>query len=336
MVQPRISVIQLSYNQAPTLRPALNAILAQKGEPLEIVFSDDASTDGTFELIEEVVAAYKGPHQIVMNRNPENLGIVGNVNRAVALSHGQFIVQSNGDDISLPDRVARLAAVWRGAPDRVMMVFSAAERIDEVGAVLGPARATKLANVDAPLAEFIHVSAYIAGTCVGFSRKLYDHFGPIPDCAMVEDHVLPMRARALGHIGALPDILVQWRTGGISWAEPGTISHPSNVFYGRRVAVTLRVAANYQAHIIDLAKIDIADKDKIIRRCQRFVDRGAYLEKIVAMPAILAFFCLVPAYFITLWRNDRFYLKITGKYAFRRVLYPLALWRFNRKNRAKR
>jgi glycosyltransferase involved in cell wall biosynthesis len=57
-------LLVLTYNQATVVEAAVQSCLAQVGEPLEIVLSDDASTDGTYALLLEMAAAYRGPHQV--------------------------------------------------------------------------------------------------------------------------------------------------------------------------------------------------------------------------------------------------------------------------------
>ena len=62
-------------NSESTERPLVT--FAQIYSPFEIILSDDCSPDGTFKIMQEMVEAYKGPHEFVLNRNEENLGIGG-------------------------------------------------------------------------------------------------------------------------------------------------------------------------------------------------------------------------------------------------------------------
>ena len=51
---PRLSVVCIAYNAAPYIRAALDGFLAQKTNfPFEVLVHDDASTDGTAEIIRE-------------------------------------------------------------------------------------------------------------------------------------------------------------------------------------------------------------------------------------------------------------------------------------------
>ena len=70
-----VSLVLITYNQEAYVGEALAAVLAQDCEPMEIVVSDDHSTDATWEKITASLANYDGPHRIVLNRNRQNLGI---------------------------------------------------------------------------------------------------------------------------------------------------------------------------------------------------------------------------------------------------------------------
>lgn len=78
------------------MRDAIAGALRQTYSPLEIVVLDGASSDRTF------AATYRGPHRIVLKRNPRNFGRGAHFNRLVELSTSELIFISAGDDISLP------------------------------------------------------------------------------------------------------------------------------------------------------------------------------------------------------------------------------------------
>src|SRR3954465_11256485 len=106
--QPLATMLLLCYRQQTTVADAIAAALAQTCSPLEIVISDDASDDGTWQAIEQAVEGYAGPHRLVLNRNPVNLGIGAHLNRMVGLSTGELLFIAAGDDISLPARCERV------------------------------------------------------------------------------------------------------------------------------------------------------------------------------------------------------------------------------------
>jgi GT2 family glycosyltransferase len=104
-----ITVIIASYNYGAFLVEAIESVLRQTRLPDEILISDDASTDNTFEIAEFYQSQY--PHLIRINQNETNLGIVAHFNKAVALTSGDYITILGADNRYLSDYVEKTAAV---------------------------------------------------------------------------------------------------------------------------------------------------------------------------------------------------------------------------------
>ena len=107
-----VSYLLLTYNQEKYIKEAVESTLAQTYSPLEIIISDDCSTDNTFEIIKKTVAEYKGPHKIILNRNEHNLGIAFHVNKIMSLARGELFVMGAGDDIAFPKKTEKFVEVW--------------------------------------------------------------------------------------------------------------------------------------------------------------------------------------------------------------------------------
>jgi glycosyltransferase involved in cell wall biosynthesis len=73
---PKVTVALISYNQENFIRAAAESCLSQdyRGS-LEIIFSDDFSTDATFDIMTSIADSYRGPHKVVLRRNSKNVGI---------------------------------------------------------------------------------------------------------------------------------------------------------------------------------------------------------------------------------------------------------------------
>ncbi len=99
-IQPRISLVLLAYNQESMVRDAVQSCFAQDCEPLEIVLSDDCSTDNTFEVLQQLANEYRGPHQVRARRNSGNVGIGEHYNQLLHATSGELLVTSAGDDFS--------------------------------------------------------------------------------------------------------------------------------------------------------------------------------------------------------------------------------------------
>lgn len=111
-MKPLASIILVSYNQEKFIIDALKSATSQTYKNLEIIASDDASTDRTYELISSFKSQYNGPHKLIINQNTSNLGVGGNYAKATSLTRGELIFVAGGDDISLPHRVETVMNFW--------------------------------------------------------------------------------------------------------------------------------------------------------------------------------------------------------------------------------
>jgi len=211
--RPLVSFLQMSYNQENYIVSSLQAALAQTYTPMEIIVSDDASTDNSWQLIQDTIATYKGPHEIIISRNDNNLGILGNWNKLCSLSNGKLLVKGDGDDISLPFRVERTVQEWVKYDKKPMLISSSCDIIDlegnSVGELIMPIdgwdeRETEdICNGN----PFFHL-----GPSSAINRILYDTFGSAThsgsDIATYEG-----RAVLLGKLIGIRDKLVNYRVG---------------------------------------------------------------------------------------------------------------------------
>lgn len=92
-----LSVVVVTYNRAAGLENTLASILSQTLQPDELIISDDASTDQTIRVVDEFKPKFRG--RIIYSRNPENLGMPGNLNKALSLASGQLIFNLHDGDV---------------------------------------------------------------------------------------------------------------------------------------------------------------------------------------------------------------------------------------------
>ncbi|MBA2441555.1 MAG: glycosyltransferase [Rubrobacter sp.] len=214
MSEPLVTFALFAYNQERFIREAVRGALSQTYSPLQILLSDDCSSDGTFEAIKEEVAGYDGPHRVLLNRNEHNLGIGGHVNRLMELADGEFIVAAAGDDISLPTRTTDLVEVW--SKGRALSVYSDCTIIDEDGAYMGVGADLAGNKLTLPARESWREKAR-SGTMRGlggghsWDRAVFDVFGPLPEDVVCEDTTIPFRAALLGEVSFLDRRLIRHR-----------------------------------------------------------------------------------------------------------------------------
>ena len=95
---PLVSVCIPCYNNAPHVAEAVESALAQTHTPLEVVVVDDGSTDNSVEILRGF------GNRIIFEAGP-NRGACAARNRALALSHGDFINFLDADDLLLPHKI---------------------------------------------------------------------------------------------------------------------------------------------------------------------------------------------------------------------------------------
>src|SRR5690242_11849680 len=100
----KISIIVPVYNNLSYLPQCAESVLCQTFDDFELIFIDDASTDGSGEWIKSSL----GDRRIKIFRNDWNMGPGPSRNRALELAEGEFIRFVDADDIIPPDSTLHL------------------------------------------------------------------------------------------------------------------------------------------------------------------------------------------------------------------------------------
>jgi succinoglycan biosynthesis protein ExoO len=103
--RPDVSFIIATYNAASFVRQAIQSALDQRGATIEIVVADDASTDGTPDIVQ---AMARDDPRIQLLRRASNGGPSAARNEAMACARGRWLAILDGDDLVLPERSRRL------------------------------------------------------------------------------------------------------------------------------------------------------------------------------------------------------------------------------------
>ncbi|KZE43902.1 glycosyltransferase family 2 protein [Rossellomorea marisflavi] len=102
---PEISVIMGVYNtnNETIVLESINSILNQTFSDIELIICDDGSTDGTFELLQNISRSDK---RIKLVKNETNLGLAATLNHCIRISNADLIARMDADDIADPNRLA--------------------------------------------------------------------------------------------------------------------------------------------------------------------------------------------------------------------------------------
>lgn len=251
--RPLVTFALFAFNHERYIREAVVGALSQTYSPLEIILSDDCSTDRTFEIMQEMAAAYDGPHMVRLRRNPRNLNVAPHVISVLRESKGEFFVLAAGDDVSDPMRTKKIIDFFQetGATG----VHSGCRLIDDAGNIVAENYVAK---------GGVHVRSwfradqisFIHGATSAYSRRVMNCLPERQYNVHGEDGLLTTAILANGlTIRFLRDKLVDYRT----HAEALSNSTPANGGYCSIIAhekKLSRAVASY-LELCDFARVAV-------------------------------------------------------------------------------
>jgi glycosyltransferase involved in cell wall biosynthesis len=134
----KFSICIPNYNYERYLGRTIQSVLDQQGVDLEILISDNASTDGSLEVVREF-----HDERIRVNVNRNNVGFTRNLDRAAAMASGDYFIMLSSDDLIRPGALktyqALLGEVTRdGRPTVVTSTWDVISSSDEITGRCGP------------------------------------------------------------------------------------------------------------------------------------------------------------------------------------------------------
>jgi glycosyltransferase involved in cell wall biosynthesis len=203
-----VTFLLTAYNQAQFIEAAVSSALTQTYSPLTIIISDDCSTDDTFAVIGRAVAAYSGPHRVVVRKNEANIAI-GHVRDLLPLVETEFVVLGHGDDVFEPRRVemqiGRMIEKSLGATACNATIIDAQDRagglyFDPRSAQPSLEEVTRRGRNKAQL-----------GAILAWRMELFHDFPPPDPPTRRIDQIVSFRALLMRGLEIMPEPLVRWR-----------------------------------------------------------------------------------------------------------------------------
>jgi glycosyltransferase involved in cell wall biosynthesis len=214
---PFVSFLLVAYNQGKYIREAVLGAFSQTYPYLELIISDDCSSDDTFSIIEKEYHNYKGKHKVLINRMPTNVGLTAHLNAVVKLSQHRLLVLAAGDDISVPERVQKIVDRWRETNWSTGSIYSEYNAITERGNILArggktPSRSAtswvNFSNTDGKDSELLQSFPGATHAC---TREIFEFFGGLPENLIQEDLCLQLRSQLIGGVGFVCEPLIFYR-----------------------------------------------------------------------------------------------------------------------------
>ncbi|MBI5418326.1 glycosyltransferase [Candidatus Poribacteria bacterium] len=269
MNQPLVSICFVTYNHVNFVAEALNSILIQNYQNLEIVIADDGSKDGTYDIVSDYSKKHPDKINLLPNRINQGLnGIKSNYNRALQACKGKYIAFLEGDDAYLPGKIKKQVE-WMEEDERRVLCGHEIEIFDS----------------DTNNILFLKSARYPARKGIGAKNLI--HYGvPFGTVAtMVRASVIP----SYGYDEHL-NIVLDWKlwidcltSGGIYGYVDGTLAR----YRRHSKSITAMSSTNNQMHQMSIADrlitLSILEsnyphllKDCIYGRARLFYSEGIY------------------------------------------------------------
>jgi glycosyltransferase involved in cell wall biosynthesis len=117
-----LSILVPVYQVESYLKACAESVLVQADEGVEIVFVDDASTDGSPSILAQLLTSH--PHRVRVLRHDRNKGISAARNTLLHAAHGNYIWFIDSDDLLEPNAISELKAIVQAtSPDLIMCDF---------------------------------------------------------------------------------------------------------------------------------------------------------------------------------------------------------------------
>ena len=197
-----VSIVILTRNRAALLEQALRSALAQTLQPIEIIVVDNASTDGTRELVARYAKndsriryhLFAAPGQICAARNA-----------GAQMASGAYVAFLDDDDWWQPNKLERQVTLLEQHPEAAL-VYAWARMVDASGQFLGLMPPQPSANTYRELCE----ADFIGGVSVALMRTqtFLQAGGFRPSMAGAEDYDLWIRLSRRGRIMAVEEPLI--------------------------------------------------------------------------------------------------------------------------------
>lgn len=246
---PLVSILVITYNQESLAYEAVRSCIEQDYENLEVIVSDDGSTDRTVAMLAEL--RDRNPGRVKLLANPVNRGITRNCNTGLAHCRGELIAFMGGDDVLYPNKISTQVRVFQRNPDLVMC-YHPCHLLSAGGVtgVVGHRRKDLVRNFHEMIAKY---GAEIPGPVAMVARRAIPARGFDEALPVASDWKLYIDVCAKGEIERIDEVLSAYRR------------HEGNV--GRKV----HTFADDFLRTVDLIKAHYADD----RRAHEAADRGA-------------------------------------------------------------
>jgi glycosyltransferase involved in cell wall biosynthesis len=218
-INPKVSVLILTYNHEKFIRQALDSVLMQATDfEVEIVIADDYSLDSTYAIAQK----YQAIKGINLLSSDQHLGITRNLQRAFEACRGKYIAVLEGDDFWISPNKLNIVSTFLDQHQEISLCFHRLIRLDEITdrTLVYPMIETS-GELTVFTASDLAKGNFVGGlsTCT-YRRAVIDSLDPEVWKLKVREWPFNIVVATHGPIGYVPEILSIYRghTGGC-WSQ---------------------------------------------------------------------------------------------------------------------
>lgn len=209
MTLPRVSIHIITYNQQQFIEETLRSAVEQDYDNLQVVVGDDASTDGTPDVIRDFERRYPG--RVVSVFAERNSGITANANRVLALCDGDLIALQGGDDVFLPGKIAKQVEWMRERPSYAIS-YHDVELFDSATGAPQYLMSDRHLMLDGDASVMVREGTFFAATAAMVRRSAMPAHGFDPSITAASDWLFFIECLAGGgRVGPMPEVLARYR-----------------------------------------------------------------------------------------------------------------------------
>lgn len=224
-----VSVVMTTYNHEKYIDKAINGVLMQKCNfNVELIISNDCSTDNTNTVITNIVEQYQGPIIIRYENQVNNLGYARNLSSCFRMCQGKYIAICEGDDYWIDEYKLQKQVDIFNANAEIGLVYSPVKLLDNDTLTITGESNKYVVNRDEVIPELLK-SKYIEFCSIMFrADKLFDALDILKDdfndrTMLMGDTRLVLEVARNSQLGFVKEATAVYRI------VSGSISHTTNV-----------------------------------------------------------------------------------------------------------
>ncbi len=271
--QPKVTVLMPVYNGRDFLAEAIQSILDQSYDDFEFLIIDDGST----ESLDPIFRRFKDERIVV--RRQENMGLTRSLNRGLSVARGEYVARMDGDDVSLPNRLATQVHELDSNKE-IDLVGCFFDIVDGKGRLIE--RKELITDPVYRLWRLQFHNNYGHGTVMLRKRSVLNAGAYDDNLSYAQDYDLWSRISTKNNTSIIPEALYRYRM-----VEDGTQASVKN--YEVQLTNALRVSdRNLMACNYRLSEKDCAEVRALYWKLDR---RGISAQAVQLLPGLLEGFC---------------------------------------------